>query len=73
MSNLLQNTSEPHLVGESRDDSAQRESKCGTSSHNQSDSDFSWDDIEFSTEHKLKGIFTVLLLAYGQQGKLRAL
>ena len=57
VSNLCQKASDPQLVCVSSRDSAQGDSQCCTSSHGQSDSDYSPDVHEKSTEWKFKGPF----------------
>ena len=51
----LPNASDSQSIGVSSKDDTQRDSLCGASSHRQSDSDDSQDDLEKSAEWKFEG------------------
>ena len=55
VSNLCPNPSDPQSIRVSSKDNSLLDSLCGTSSHCQSDSDDSQDDLEKSAEYKFKG------------------
>ena len=71
VSKLCQNASDPQLVHILRKENAQHKSRCGTSSHGQSDPDNLTDGHETSTEWKFEG-YLYFLAARWPAGKAYA-